>query len=83
VNSSRVSLSFAEKNVPDEELLIYPEWQAEFQAAIVEVDPIRLATAEALIRKRLREIADDSGHNSERLAIADALSALHSLKRQT
>jgi hypothetical protein len=65
--------------------LIYPEWQAEFQAAIIETDPhaltIRIAAAESLIEKRLREIAHDSGHNLERMAISDALAALRVLKR--
>jgi hypothetical protein len=71
----------------DDPALIYPEWQAEFQAAIVEVDPhaltIRVAAAEALIEKRLGEIANDSDHDLERLAIADALAALRVLKRET
>jgi hypothetical protein len=67
--------------------LIYPEWQAEFQAAIIETDlhalRIRIAAAEALMRKRLHEIADTPDHNLERMAIADAFSALHVLKRET
>ena len=71
----------------DESELIYPEWQAEFQAAIIENDPhaltIRIAAAEALMRKRLHEIAEGPDHNLERLAIADALAALRVLKRQT
>jgi hypothetical protein len=73
--------------VPDESELAYPEWQAEFQAAIIELDPhalrIRIAAAEALIEKRLRKIAHDSNHNLERMAIADALVALRVLKRET
>jgi hypothetical protein len=67
--------------------LIYPEWQAEFQAAIIETDPhalrIRIVAAEALMRKRLREIAEGPHHNLERLAIADAFIALRVLKRET
>ncbi len=67
--------------------LIYPEWQAEFQAAIVEVEPRalrrRIAAAESLIQKRLREIARDSDHPLERVAIDDALSALRVLKQET
>jgi hypothetical protein len=67
--------------------LIFPEWQAEYQDAIIETDPrairIRMAAAEALMRKRLREIAYDYGHDLERIAIADAIVALHLLKRET
>lgn len=67
--------------------LIYPEWQAEFQAAIIETDPhalrIRITAAEALMRKRLREIADTPDHNLERMAIADAFAALRALKKES
>ena len=67
--------------------LIYPEWQAEFQAAMIETDlhalRIRIAAAEALMRKRLHEIADTPDHNLERMAIADAFSSLRVLKRET
>jgi hypothetical protein len=74
--------------VPDDSSeLGYPEWQAEFQAAIIEIDPhaltIRIAAAEALMRKRLHEIAEGSHHNLERMAIADAFIALRVLKRET
>lgn len=74
--------------MPDDDTpLIYPEWQAAFQAAIVEVDPpaltIRIAAAEALIEKRLCEIANDADHDLERRAIADALAALRVLKRES
>jgi hypothetical protein len=73
--------------VPDESELVYPEWQAEFQAAIVELNPhaltIRIAAAEHAIEKRLHEIAHDSGHNLERMAMVDALAALRVLKRET
>jgi hypothetical protein len=67
--------------------LIFPEWQAEFQSAILETDlhalRIRIMAAEALMRKRLREIADGPDHNLERMAIADAFVALRALKRET
>ncbi len=67
--------------------LIYPEWQAEFQAAMIETDlhalRIRIAAAEALMRKRLHEIADTPDHNLERMAIADAFASLRVLKRET
>ena len=67
--------------------LIYPEWQAEFQGAMIETDlhalRIRIAAAEALMRKRLHEIADTPDHNLERMAIADAFASLRVLKRET
>jgi hypothetical protein len=71
--------------VPDD--LIYPEWQAAFRRAIAESDPRarrpQIEGAEALIKKRLQEIADDPDHDLERLAIAQAIVALHVLKRET
>jgi hypothetical protein len=74
--------------MPDPDLeLVYPEWQAEFQAAIIETDlhvlTIRIAAAEALIERRLGETAKDSDHSLERQAIVDALAALRVLKRET
>ena len=69
----------------DDSPLIYPAWQAEFQAVIIERDPhalaIPIAAAEHLIEKQLREIAHDSDHDLERIAITDARAALRVLKR--
>ena len=66
--------------------LIYSEWQSAFQAAIIELDPhaltIRIEEAEALMRKRLHEIAEGPDHNLERMAIADAFASLRVLKRE-
>jgi hypothetical protein len=80
-------LSLSEIVAEQRSELLYPKWQAEFQAAIIELEPqalaIRIAAAEILIEKRLREIVHQFGHSLERLAIADALSALQALKRET
>jgi hypothetical protein len=65
--------------------ILYPEWQNEFQAAILELDreklEERVMAAETAIFKRLQAIAQSSDHNSEREAIEDALSSLRTLKR--
>jgi hypothetical protein len=74
--------------VPDDTAgLVHPEWQAEFQAAMIKLDVptlrIRIAAAEALIEKRLQQIANNPDHHLERAAMADALAALRVLKRET
>jgi predicted DNA-binding protein (UPF0278 family) len=65
--------------------ILYPEWQNEFQAAILELDREKLEgrvmAAETAIFKRLQAIAQSSDHSSEREAIEDALSSLRTLKR--
>jgi hypothetical protein len=65
--------------------ILYPEWQNEFQAAILELDreklEERVMAAETAIFKRLQAIAQSSDHSSEREAIEDALSSLRTLKR--
>jgi hypothetical protein len=44
--------------------ILYPAWQHEFQAALVELDreklPERIKAAEAAIFKRLQQLAQDS-----------------------
>ena len=66
--------------------LIYGEWQSEFRAAIAGTNPhareVRIMAAEALMSRRLHEIADTPDHNAERLAIADAFASLRVLKRE-
>jgi predicted DNA-binding protein (UPF0278 family) len=66
--------------------ILYPEWQDEFQAAILELDreklEERVMAAETAIFKRLQAIAQSSDHSSEREAIEDALSSLRALKRK-
>ncbi len=65
--------------------ILYPEWQAEYQAALLELDPKRLlervTAAETAIFNRLQAISHNSDGHSERQAIEDALSSLRVLKR--
>ncbi len=66
--------------------ILYPEWQKEFQAAIVETDREKLLervmAAEAAIFNRLQILSQSSDTNSnERQAIEDALASLRSLKK--
>jgi hypothetical protein len=64
----------------------YPEWQNEYQAALVELDreklPELVAASETAIFKRLQTISESSDHQAERQAIEDALTALRVLKRE-
>jgi len=64
----------------------YPEWQADYQAALLELDPTklpeRIATAEGAIFQRLQSIAENANHCAERLAIQDALVSLRVLTRE-
>ena len=63
----------------------YPDWQNEYQAALVELDrkklPERVAASETTIFNRLQVISQSSDHQAERQAIEDALTALRFLKR--
>lgn len=66
--------------------VLYPEWQNEYQAALLELDPEklseRIAAAEAAISKRLQAISQNSGHHAERQAIADALVGIRVLMKE-
>jgi hypothetical protein len=68
--------------------LRYPAWQREYEASLCEPDAAKLLervhAAEAAIFNRLQELARTPDHlddRPERRAIADALNALQSLKR--
>jgi hypothetical protein len=65
--------------------ILYPEWQAECLAALLELDPKKLfecvSTAEAAIFKRLQALSNNADGNAERQAIEDALADLRILKR--
>ena len=65
--------------------ILYPEWQAEYQAALLELDPKRLfervTAAETAIFNRLQAMSQNSDGHAERRAIEDALAALRVLKR--
>jgi hypothetical protein len=66
-------------------IIVYPEWQKEFQAAILELNREKLADrvvmAERAISKRLQALSQSSDSAGERQAIEDALSSLRLLKR--
>jgi hypothetical protein len=66
--------------------MLYPEWQQEYQAALLELEPRklpqRIANAEAAIFKRLEAISRGTNHQAERQAIEDALASLRVLKSE-
>ncbi len=66
--------------------ILYPEWQNEFQAALLELDPEKLrervAAAETAIFNRLQAISQGSNHTAERQALEDAFASLRVLKRE-
>jgi hypothetical protein len=65
--------------------ILYPQWQNEYAAALVELDrekvPERVAAAETAIFSRLQQLSQNSDHHTERQAIKDALQSLKFLKR--
>jgi hypothetical protein len=65
--------------------ILYSHWQNEYQAALFEDDPERVAervaAAETAIFKRLQQLSLDSDHHTERHVIEDALASLRVLKR--
>jgi hypothetical protein len=65
--------------------ILYPEWQAEYQAALLELDPKtlfeRVTAAETAIFNRLQAMSHTSDGHAERQAIEDALASLRVLKR--
>jgi hypothetical protein len=64
--------------------LSFPEWQAQYEAALLESDdgklPKCVAAAETAILSRLQALAGKADHGEERLAMTDALHALRFLK---
>ena len=75
----------ATEDPPSPNIILYPHWQNEYAAALVELDrqklPERVAASEAAIFNRLHQMSQSSDHEAERLAIEDALAALRVLKR--
>jgi hypothetical protein len=74
----------ATEDSPSPEML-YPTWQHEYQAALVELDREKLkgrvAAAETAIYKRLQQLSQSSDDFAERRVIEDALHSLRVLKR--
>jgi hypothetical protein len=66
--------------------ILYPDWQNEYAAALVELDPEKLServeAAETAIFNRLQVLSKSSDHQAERQAVEDALAALRVLKRE-
>ena len=64
----------------------FPNWQLEYQAALLEVDPQklpeRIKAAEAAIFLRQQALANTSGEHAERQAIEDAMHALRFLQTE-
>jgi len=64
--------------------ILYPHWQSEYQAALLELDHMKLqarvAASETAILSRLQMISQSPDHQAERQAIEDALTALRVLK---
>jgi hypothetical protein len=74
----------AEPSSPSPKIL-YPEWQQEYLAALLELEPEKLPqrveAAETAIFKRFQTISQGSDSKAERQAIEDALASLRVLKR--
>jgi hypothetical protein len=67
--------------------VLYPEWQREFEAALLEQDREKLlaqvGAAEAAIFNRLQATSQSPDHEAERHAIRDAVEKLRILKRDS
>jgi hypothetical protein len=62
----------------------FPDWQPQFHAALLEVDPQhlhqRVITAEEAMFMRLQALVNTPNGDAERHAIQDAMSALRSIQ---
>jgi hypothetical protein len=74
----------ADPKLPSPKIL-YPAWQHEYQAALLELDPKKLlervTAAETAIFNRLQAISRSADTHAERQAIEDALASLRVIKR--
>jgi hypothetical protein len=70
----------------DDPEILYPDWQNEYQAALIELDPAKLGkrieAAEAAIHRRLQQLSQNYDHHAERQVIEDALRSLRFLKKK-
>ena len=66
--------------------ILYPEWQEQYLAALLECEPQmlkeRVEAAETAIFKRLQSISQSSDNRAESLAIEDAVNSLRVIKRE-
>ena len=66
--------------------LLYPEWQPEYAAALLELDRkklmARVTDAENAILKRVQALVGSADNHAERQAIEDALASLRVLKKE-
>jgi len=66
--------------------ILYPEWQHEFQAALLELDrkklPERATAAETAIFNRIQALLQDPDHPAERQAIENALANRRVIRRE-
>jgi hypothetical protein len=67
--------------------ILYPGWQREYRAAVLELDPKQLTervkAAESAIFTRLQAISGSADSDAERQAIEDAMGNLRVLKRES
>ena len=79
-----ITMALVSVSVPSH--LRYPEWQAQYEAALLEVDRKKLSDrvtdAENAIFGRLQSLAGNSDHHAERQAVKVALNGLRLLKRE-
>jgi hypothetical protein len=79
-------LIMADSNSPSPQIL-YPTWQPEFLAALVEIEPKqlleRVTAAETAIFNRLQALSHSADTRAERQAIEDALASLRVIKRDS
>ena len=65
---------------------VYPSWQVPYEQALIECNPDalqqKIEAAENAIFHRFQELAGQSNHGGERVALNDALRALRSLQIQ-
>jgi hypothetical protein len=69
---------------PSASTLRFPEWQAQYETALLETDegklPKSVAAAELAVLNRLHCLVGKAGNEQERVALSDALHALRYLK---
>jgi hypothetical protein len=72
---------------PSTQDLRFPDWQREYEAALLEVDPQKVAervkAAEAAIFLRQQALANNPDGHAERQAIDDAMRALRVIQTET